>query len=523
MINHYRILTTLALLTIISVTAAAQQKSQCPDASAWDISRPQTVIPAFKSPDVPEACVSALLSLLADNGEGGKIPAADTLYGVLDAAGRLDAAGLLGYGRVKCLVGDYRAAAAIYCRAAADKRLEPVAVTQMEQLFADADSAQRSAALRGFRNCALSRPGADTVFYRNRLADFYGQRGHFGEEISILTALSIPSAPAGPKLAEVAWAHFAARRYRFAAAAAAAAYDRLEVDAQTARVAAALTAYRAYLQLNARDSALIWLRLSGAADKDAAVQAVALNQEAGHREEAARLLETLPVSLHKDTLAVRGYVFAGEIDKALNSMAASNAASWIINPRERMLWRARCLIFRGQPYDAAPTLDSIKFAASWQGTSEALRYRYWLQKLDEDGVPRGAQEAWGKLEYRIYTGDLSAAAKGLKDFFDTAGGIGGVGGSLKGMFDIKAGTGAVGEALAVRLCGALSSRSRHAEALEALEMAADGRTPEYLYAKAETLKELGRRDDAKNAAQRILKEYPADVFAQKARILLAGM
>jgi tetratricopeptide (TPR) repeat protein len=460
--------------------------------------------------------------LLADNSEGGKIPAADTLYGVLDAAGRLDAGELLSYGRVKCLIGDYRAAAAIYCRAAADKRLEPVAVTQMEQLFADADSAQRLAAVRGFRNCALSRPDADTAFYRNRIADFYGRHGHFGEEVSILKALNTPLSPTGNRLAAIAKAHFSARRYRFAAVAAAAAYDKLEENDQT-RAAAALTAYQAYSQLNARDSALAWLRLSGAADKDARIQAVALNQEAGRHEEAAGLLEALPASLSKDTLAIRGHIFAGEMGKALNRIAVSTTPSWVISPRERMLWRARCLIFQGQPYDAAPMLDSLKFMASWQGTSEVLRYKYWLQKLDEDGAPRGAPAAWGKLEYCIYTGDLSAAAKDLKDFFDTAGGLGGAGGSLKGLFDIKAGTGAVGEALAVRLSGALSSRSRHAEALEALEAVADGRTPEYLYARAEALKELGRHDDARNAAQRILKEHPADVFAQKARILLANI
>jgi tetratricopeptide (TPR) repeat protein len=502
--------------------AVAQQQAQCPGMPDWDISRPQTIIPAVKSPGMTDACVAALLSLLADNSEGGKIPAADTLYGALDSVGRLDAGELLRYGRVKCLVGDYRAAAAIYCRAAADKRLEYIAVTQMEQLFADADSAQRSAALRGFRNCALSRPGADTAFYRNRLADFYGQHGHFGEEISILKAFGSPSAPVGPKLAAVAKAHFTASRYRFAAVAAVAAYDKLE-EGDQARAAAALTAYQAYSQLKARDSALVWLQFSGATDRGAREQAVALNQEAGHHEEAASLLEALPASLSKDTLAVRGRIFAGEIGKALNHIATSTATAWVMNPRERMLWRARCLIFQGQPYDAAPTLDSIKFMASWHGTPEALRYKYWLQKLDEDGAPRGAAQAWGKLECCIYTGDLSAAAKGLKDFLETADGIGGAGGSLKGLFGIKAGVGAVGEALAVRLSGALSSRSRHAEALEALEMAADGRSPEYFYAKAAALKEIGRRDDARNVAQRILKEYPADVFAQKARILLAGM
>jgi len=571
--------------------AAAQTAAPCVDISEWSPGRPQTIVPSFKSPHITDECFSALVSsliaadkrtlsdslasifsartpknrftvdllfslykvkplsgdaalwgrvvdiwassspqtpdaILAASGEGGKIPVADTLYRVLDAAGRLDANGLLRYGRVKCLVGDYRAAASIYCRAAADKRLEHVAVTQMEQLFADADSAVRSDAVRAFRNCVLALPAADTVFYRNRLADFYGRYGHFDEEIYILTAFGAKTAPAGRRLAETARAHFSQRRYRLAALAASAAYGRMEEGDQT-RAAAAFTAYQAYTQLKARDSALVWLRVSGATDKDAKILAVALNQETGRLEEAARLLEQLPPSLSKDTLAVRAYVFSGEIGKALNHIATATTPSWVMSPRERMLWRARCLIFQGQPYDAAPTLDSLKFMPSWNAASETLRYKYWLQKLDEGGAPHGAAQIWGRLEYYVYTGDLGAAAKMLKGFFDAAG--------------IQAdGAGGAGEAMAVRLAGALIGSSRFAEALSVLDMVGGGggskvnlnlnlnlkfdvdskRSPEYMFVKAEVLKEVGRADDARNIAQKILAEYPGDVFAQRARMLL---
>jgi hypothetical protein len=570
------------------------QKAACADISGWAPGRPQTVVPSFKSPHITDECFSALASslvaadkktlsdsltsifsarapkgrfsldllfslykikplsgdaalwgrvvdiwaaaspqtpdaILAENGEGGRIPVADTLYRALDAAGRLDAQGLLRYGRVKCLVGDYRAAAAIYCRAAADKRLEHVAVSQMEQLFADADSAARSDAARGFRACALALPAADTALYRNRLADFYGRHGHFDEEISILATLNTRSAPTGRRLAETARIHFSARRYRLAAAAASAAYGRMEEGDQT-RASAAFTAYQAYTQIKARDSALVWLRLSGATDKDAKIMAVALNQETGRSDEAAQLLEQLPPSLSKDTLTVRAFIFSGEIGKALNHIATATTPSWVMSPRERMLWRVRCLIFQGQPYDAAPTLDSLKFMPSWNATSETLRYKYWLQKLDEGGAPQGAAQVWGRLEYCVYKGDLNAAAKALKGFFDAAG-------------VQAAGAGGVSEALAVRLAGALSANLKYAEALDVLEMAGGGgggrgrnpnlnlnlnlnfnidssRSPEYMFVKAEALKGLGRNDDARDIAQKILKEYPGDVFAQRARMLL---
>jgi len=476
---------------------------------------------AAASPRTPDA-------ILAESGEGGALPVADTLYRVLDAAGRLDAQGLLRYGRVKCLVGDYRGAASVYCRAAADKRLEYIAVTQMEQLFADADSAVKSSSLRSFLTCVLAAPEADTALYRNRLADFYGRHGHFDEEISILAALNTRSAPTGRRLADAARAHFAQHRYRLAALAASAAYSRMDEGDQT-RQSAAFTAYQAYTQIKARDSALVWLRVSGATDKDAKILAVALNQETGRLDEAARLLEQLPPSLSKDTLSVRAYLFSGEIGKALNHIAAATTPSWVMNPRERMLWRARCLIFQGQPYDAAPTLDSLKFMPSWNATSETLRYKYWLQKLDEGNAPKGAAQVWGRLEHYIYTGDLGAAAKLLKGFLD-AGGAQPVGEA-----------GGVGEAMAVRLAGAMAASSKYAEALETLETVGGGgrgrgnvpnlnlnlnfnvdnnRSPEYMFVKADVLKRLGRGDDAREIAQKILTEYPGDVFAQRARMLL---
>ncbi|MDR2591959.1 MAG: hypothetical protein LBC59_04035 [Chitinispirillales bacterium] len=579
-----------------SAATTTPQKAACIDISGWASGRPQTIVPSFKSPHITDECFSSLVSsliatdkktltdslapifsarahknrftldllfslykikplsgdaalwgrvvdiwaaaspqtpdaILAENGEGGRIPVADTLYRALDAAGRLDAQGLLRYGRVKCLVGDYRAAAAIYCRAAADKRLEHVAVSQMEQLFADADSAARSDAMRGFRVCALALPSADTTLYRNRLADFYGRHGHFDEEISILATLNTRSAPTGRKLAEIARNHFSARRYRLAAVAASAAYGRMEDGDQT-RTSAAFTAYQAYTQIKARDSALVWLRLSGATDKDAKILAVALNQETGRLEEAAQLLEQLPPSLSKDTLTVRAFIFSGEIGKALNHIATATTPSWVMSPRERMLWRIRCLIFQGQPYDAATTLDSLKFMPSWNATSETLRYKYWLQKLDEGGAPQGTAQVWGRLEYCVYTGDLNAAVKGLKGYFDAAG-LQAVG---------------AGEALAVRLAGALSANLKYAEALEVLEMVGGGaaggrggrnsnlnlnlnlnfnidssRSPEYMFVKAEALKGLGRNDDARDIAQKILKEYPGDVFAQRARMLLINL
>ena len=482
------ITTICALLIPAATTANASIRDQCPDDD-----------------------YGCIINLIHKHSDGAGLPTADTLYRILDSAGRLNAHELLRYGRVKSLIGQYREAARIYCRAATgDQRLEHAAMTQMGNLLADADSTEKAAATRIFERCALAAPNADTAMFRNWLADFCGNQGLFEQEISILTRLHTTESPSDRRLADAAKRHFSNRRYRLAANAAAAAHK--HSDEPQRRSDAAFTAYQSYLQLRIRDSALIWLDLSGINDKDAKIQAVTLNQETGHLETAATLIDSLPASLSKDTLTVRQLIFAGDPTRALAAITTSKSNAWTLNTRERNLWRGRCLIFNGQPHEAMPILDSIRFAPNWHAAAEVLRYKYWVQKLDDN---RNALDTWGKLEHAIYTGSHTTAIRLLK------------GRKMQGE---------AGEMLAIRLAKALKQASHHAEALEILELAAGGPDygikginrknthtpgPEYLYLKAEMLYETGRQEEAKAVAQKILTDFPLDIFAQKARVLLA--
>ncbi|MCL2218947.1 MAG: hypothetical protein FWC23_01615 [Chitinispirillia bacterium] len=477
-----------------------------------------TAAPALASPlsQCPNGDYACIMELINKYSEGAGLPLADTLYRALDSAGRLDAHELIRYGRVKSLLGQYRDAARIFCRAAiSDNRLEYAAMGQMGHMLADADSADKAAAIRTFERCALASPNADTAVFRNWLADFCGRQGLYEQEISLLTRLHTTESPSGRKLIDAARKHFSARRYRLAVSAAAAAYGRADEPKQ--RTDAAFVAHRSYLELKVRDSALIWLKLSEVNDRNAQIQAVTLNQETGRLEEAAALIDSLPASLSKDTLAVRQLLFAGEPVNALNTIMTSKSAAWKMAPRERMLWRGRCMIFSGQIYEAIPVLDSMKFMPSWHAAAEALRYKYWTQKLDDNSE---ALDIWGKLEYVIYTGNLTDAARLLKGH---------------GM------TGEIGEMLAVRLARILAQTGLFAEALSVLETAGSeeidlgikginkeknnktksAQSPEYMYFKAEMLNETGRTDEARALANKILADYPLDIFAQKARILLS--
>ncbi|MDR2727936.1 MAG: hypothetical protein LBB56_02300 [Chitinispirillales bacterium] len=440
--------------------------------------------------------VLPVYSILAAHSEGGRLPAADSLYRALDAAGKLDFHDYLRWGRVKSLLGDFRGSAAQYCKAVtADGRMIHTAVTQMGQLFLDAESDEQSTALEDFKRCVLSIDIIDTAYFRNWLADFYGRSGVYDSEIKVLVELDILSSPAARRLADIARDHFSKRRYRYAANSAVLAYQRLEQGAQRSNTA--LIAYQSYMQFGVKDSALIWLKRSGLTDAAALAAAAGLYQETGHLASAAAFIDSLNASLSKDTLLIRQRLFSNEIDKAL-SLASSNLLSWRQHPREKSLWQARCFIFSGQAEYAIPVIDSVKFSASWHASAELLRYKYWMQKLSGES---GALSIWGNLEYLIYTGDLTSAVEKLKVY---------------GL------NGDIGEMIAVRAAGALMREGRVTEALLVLDLVKNGvGSPEYLYVKAEALFNAGRKDDARVTAGKLLTDFPLDIFAQKARILLS--
>jgi len=391
---------------------------------------------------------------------------------------------------------DYRGAADKYCRViTANGQMVYTAVTQMGQFFSNAADDGQAQALRNFKRCILSLEVTDTAFFRNWLADLYGRSGVYDEEIKVLVELDMQSSPADRKLADIARTHFSKRRYRQAVNSGSVAYQRLEHGAQ--RLNTAFIVYQSYIQLGIRDSALVWLKHSGLTDAGAVSAAAGLYQETGHLAAAAILIDSLPPSLSKDTLLIRQYLFSNEIMKA-SLHALSALTSWRQHPREKGLWQARCFIFGGQAQRAVPVIDSVKFSASWHGAAELLRYKYWLQKLSDD---RTALSAWGNLEYLIYIGDLTAAVKGLETY------------GLKG---------AIGEMMAVRAANLLMRDGQAKEALLVLDLVKEGAgTPEYTYVKAETLFAAGRADEARVIAAKLLKDFPTDVFAQKARILLS--
>ncbi|MFP4241478.1 MAG: hypothetical protein ACLFQB_02260 [Chitinispirillaceae bacterium] len=432
-------------------------------------------------------------SVLMDYSKGSKMPVADSLYEALHEAGAMDIHAYVRWGKVLSILEKYKEAASVYCLICVrEPRMVHLALSQMGQFFSDAEPRKIAPALDSFSRCMSQSSFPDKALYRNYLADLCGKMGLYEKQVEILVELDVPGAPVTEKLLEIAMNHLSDKRYRLAQNAALLAYNRLNKG--ELRSNAAVIAYQSYLELGVKDSALYWLGRADLSTQERMADAAALCQVTGHLHNARILIDSMSSSLTRDTLLIRQYLFAGEKKKATSFSADSMRHR---NSKERNLWKGRAFLFSSQPLKAAAVFDSMAFSSTWHAASEVLNYRFGVKKLQGDAH---ALKTWAQIEYYIYIGKLQ---KGADLLFS------------EGLSN------EVTEWLAVRLGRTLLRARRALETIQILDKVnIEKHSPEFLYIKAEALYIEGRLKQASSLVEQLLVDFPTDVFAQKARILL---
>jgi hypothetical protein len=213
---------------------------------------------------------------------------------------------------------------------------------------------------------------------------------------------------------------------------------------------------------------------------------------------AAGPTDTARQSFSRDTLEVRQRLFAGDI-KGANDLVCVGRG-WMDHPRESLLWKARCLVFGGRYDDLSSLIDTIRLDPAWEYSRELLDYRYYMKLLSGSN---GALEAWSAIECDLYTGKREQALQTIK-----------------------------GRVLPDDLRMALLSRITRETKIRndtALirrifeEQGAPVDSPELLYLYAEALANAGNGAQAQELLLRLIRDFPGDVFSQKARILLVKL
>jgi hypothetical protein len=434
-------------------------------------------------------------TIAAEEARGG-FARADSLFWVLDRGTVLSADDLMQWAHIREVVYGFEPPALLYGRAlGADRRKADLVYWKLSLWLENAPVDSIATALRIFEKSALQAQKVDTVGLQNRLADLCDRHGLYDAEAEILVSVPETRSHFADLLCNVADRILSRRHYARAIAPALAAYTYGEKG--EVKTAAAGIACRAYESLQMPDSALVWLNRAGSS-AESRVEAVTLNQQTGRLAQAAALIRQLPPAFSRDTLGLRQRLFEGDTVGAADGVG--KGVAWAQQPDERMLWSARTLLFRGDIDRLSRMLDSVTPEASWKGAQEILRDRLIVHQL---GNSNDELAAWSRIEYNLFIGRPEVAEVQLS--------------RVQGDGRIF---------LLIRILEDQLARGRYTTAEALFEKEGDTvDSPEYLYLRAETLLRVGAEGSRERAAsllRRVIRNYPGEVFSEKARVLLAA-
>jgi tetratricopeptide (TPR) repeat protein len=259
--------------------------------------------------------------------------------------------------------------------------------------------------------------------------------------------------------------------------------------------------YQAYQGLRKNDSALLWLGRTDSTSDVRRIDAVSLFQGCGRMKEARDLIDKIVPSFDRDTLTIRQCIFEGNLKGAAEELRKSGSR-WTLSPKETLLWKARILLFSGSFDELTSLFDSVSIEPSLNGAKEMLDYRFRLQIFQRSPA---ALASWSQIECALFTGNPEAAIE-----------------KLPAVHLLPA-----DPAIALRLLVIRELLARDnvkgALALFRQPIAEAATSPEYLYLYADAELKSGLIDPAREHLLRIIRDFPDDVFSEKARILLARL
>jgi hypothetical protein len=440
--------------------------------------------------------LSAAVEYLSNTGSQDE---ADSLFSAFDRCVKFGPDVLLRWAAVKEVRSAYSGALRLYCRSInTDPRIAGIALGRLSQLLENAPRDTVRSMLGALEECVFSPRGIDTLMVQFWIAEAYAERGFISEEIRVLERFSRVSQELTIRLLDIARMQERKGGCDPAILAARIVYEKALND-QVRRAAAAI-ACRSFQALHQMDSALIWLERCDLSTERGKIDAVVLYQNFHKLKEAQSMIGRLRKSFLRDTLEIRQRLYGDDARGGLE-LATGFGRQWTDRPADVILWNVRCMLFCGMTEDFGAILDSAIIDPSQESGRELLDYRYYWNMLSRS---KDALAVWKVIEYDLYTGRADRAADRIQ------------------------GTVLPEEmrtALLLRVLRELKARGHTALLLRQFSAHSDiPDAPEYLYLHAETLIASGKGNaEAEGLLLRLIRDYPADVFSQKARILLSRL
>ncbi|MFW6253661.1 MAG: hypothetical protein ACOC41_01910 [Chitinivibrionales bacterium] len=421
----------------------------------------------------------------------------DSLYQAMDSFNLLDIYDVLGWTKIKGVIGDFHGLGKLVCKVAVeDERLVPIAQNHMHSQLNDAERHEVYLTLQTYQDCYLGTNPPDSTDFGLWLADQYERYGFFRKQLIVLTRIVPNGVRAGRQLLMAAQKRFSDGMYGFARDAAKAACARMP-DQKFQRQCASLI-YRAYDALDNTDSALVWMKRADLEDPQVKMAAISIYQKAGSYGQADSLIALLPQSLEKDTLSLRQYIFQGQVKEARDAVTdLVKKERWKAHACEALLWQVRLEAFVGHADKIPSLIDSASFSPADRQAGEILRLKYEALKLSS--YPQAVQ-TWSNLLTKVFVGRPGEAVSS---------------------FSVESFPADIQQLLTTRLLDALVKRRQWrfaGELVKRVNITSPGAQMQYLTALVQY--HTGEKARAQKTLEELVLEHPGDVFAEKARMYL---
>jgi hypothetical protein len=436
----------------------------------------------------------AFISLVNDG-----FPAqADTLYTIFDKDTILDKYDLTRWANVKNVTGDYLKIPDLFCRSLQLSEfrfiemslmqfsemlneISPEIVDTMVQLFAD----------NCFPNLKLADNEKSVVF--SWIIETWGLLNNHRKQIQFIRK-NVPEKDAGELMYQVSEKYFARKNYIAAASVASLAYQ--NATEKKLRQQAAGVAFQSWVALNRSDSIAVWIERAGLDNTISKTEGIVLYQNQGEFDKSKQLIENLPRSLARDTMAIRQSLFMKENENVSFSIL-EKSAFLKDEPVLQEIWKLRLMLFNKKLAAFQNLVDSLRAFPEWSMFPEMLKYRYWVQKC---GGKEDMLTAWAMIEYYNFIGKPENSSELLCPGVITE----------------------PDRSLLVReVAQALLQRSAK-DAMKFFNACFKDTLsdPGITYCRAEANLLTGNQNEAQRLLQSIILNYPKDVYSGKARVLL---
>ena len=437
----------------------------------------------------------------------GDMFTADTLLQILDSENKIGNPELILWTKVKVVTKAYSGIAPIYCRILSQnaagykdsmtlQRIQSYTLGQCAQHINEAGKEQAQSILNDFSKCALSLPAIDAEQLKDWLAQQYSRYELFDNELAILSTKhpSDPRQSTSSILTDCARERFINKNFVHSLRAAKAGYHLAQTS--ESKSDASTLIYQSFLALGLSDSALVWLKRADITSEKRLIEAIRLYQQSGQLQQAGEFIDKLGASITKDTLQIRQELYAQRFPQAI--LLLNKSAAIKRSKNDRLLWNVRTNLFSGNVENTFKQLDTLPEPATFKQAAELLSYKYWLARLQE--CP-DALEAWAPIEYNIYMGNPQKCVRYIENDRIAP--------------DCR-------QKLALLVSRALYEKKEVSEALKILEKFDEKSvSSEFLYFKASYHFNLGKHDLSKKILERILLDFPDDIYSGKARLFLS--